>query len=342
MFNNLQKYALRVCLLMALLVTACAPPARQQPQPEPVTLKMLLTPYLSHAPLFIAEEEGYFAEQGFQIEFIKVTRSAAAIPALVEGELDVMPASINLALLNAIARGSNIKFVADMSYISPTGCVSYGLMARRSLIDGGELDSLAQLEGRRISLNPVSFGGYLVDRLLSTAGLAPDDVEIVDIPTPTKPEALEKGTIDLTVASEPWVTRILQAGHSVVWTPAQQVIPDFQINGIVYGPTLLDENPDAGRRLMVAYLKAVRQLGRGKTERNLEILSKYTELDHEFLLQACWPSFHDDGQINVQSVLDFQAWAVEKGYLDSTVAEEQFWDPSFVEHANEVLGAPSQ
>ena len=50
----------------------------------------------------------------------------------------------------------------------------------------------------------------------------------------------------------------------------------------------------------------------------------------------------DDGQINLQSVLDFQAWAVEKGYVESPVAEEQLWDPSFVEYANEVLGEPSQ
>jgi hypothetical protein len=93
---------------------------------------------------------------------------------------------------------------------------------------------------------------------------------------------------------------------------------------------------------MLAYLRAVRQLDQGKTERNLEILAEYTGLDREFLVKACWPSFHDDGWVDVQSVLDFQAWAVEKGYLDSTVAEEQFWDPGFIEHANEVLGAPSE
>ena len=89
-------------------------------------------------------------------------------------------------------------------------------------------------------------------------------------------------------------------------------------------------------------LKAVRQFNEGKTERNLELLAEFTGLDRELLEQACWPSLRDDGQINVQSILDFQAWAVEKGYLDSPVTEEQFWDPSFVEYASEVLGTPSQ
>jgi ABC-type nitrate/sulfonate/bicarbonate transport system substrate-binding protein len=115
------------------------------------------------------------------------------------------------------------------------------------------------------------------------------------------------------------------------------LIPDFQFAFILYGPILLDKNPDAGRRFMVAYLKAVRQYNLGKTERNLEILAKHTGLDRELLKRACWPPMHNDGRINVRGVLDFQAWAVGKGFLDSPVKEEQFWDPRFVEYANQVL-----
>lgn len=341
MIINLQKYVLRGCLLVALLLGACAPPWVEQP-PELVTLKVVLAPYMVYAPLFIAEEEGYFAEQELQIEFVRLERSAEAIPTLADGKLDVLPANINLGLLSAMVRGADIKFVAGLSYIAFTGCDTSAIVARRALVDSGELNSPAQLKGRRISLRTASVGAYLLEKLLSTAGLAPDDVEIMDIPTAAKPEALEKGTIDLAFASEPWVTRILEAGHAVVWTPAQQVIPDFQTSVMVYGPTLLDENPDAGRRFMIAYLKAVRQYNQGKTERNLEILAKHTGLDRELLTQACWSSFRDDGQINVQSVLDFQAWAVEKGYLDSLVTEGQFWDPSFVEYANQVLNTSSQ
>jgi len=215
-------------------------------------------------------------------------------------------------------------------------------MARRALVETGQLDSPLQLKGRRIDVNPVNFAGFYLEKVLNTAGLTFDDITIEDTPASAQLEALEKGSLDLVNAQEPWVTRMLQAGGAVLWMPAQQVIPDFQIAVILYGPTLLDENPDAGRRFMVAYLKAVRQLNEGKTERNLDILAEHTELDREFLRQACWPSFRDDGRINVQSVLDFQVWAVEKRYLDRQVTEDQFWDPSFVEYANEVLGSPSQ
>jgi NitT/TauT family transport system substrate-binding protein len=342
MILNPQKHALRGFLLIALLLAACTPSRVEQHPPEPVTLKVLLLPYLSFAPLFIAEEEGYFAEQGLQIEFVKISDSAEAIPALAQGELDVWASFVSIGIFNAIAREGGIRLVADKGYIAPSGCTSTALIASKTLVEAGELDSPAQLRGRRIAIEPPTPEGYYVEKLLATAGLTLADVETLDMPPPAELEALENGTIDLSGTSEPWVTRILRTGHGVLWLPVQEVIPDFQWAFIAYGPTLLDENSDAGQRFMVAYLRALRQYGEGKTERNLELLAEFTELEQELLAEVCWPPVHSDGQINVQSVLDFQAWAVDKGYLDRVVTKDEFWDPSFVEYANEVLGAPSE
>jgi len=337
---RLRKYTIVVLVVIGLLLQTGASSGGEQHQPEPITMKVLLLPFLNFAPFFIAEEEGYFAEQDLQVEFVRMSRSTAAVPMLVQGELDVFAGYPSIGLLNAMARGARIKFVAGKGYIAPTGCSSHALVVRRVLVEGGELDSPAQLQGRRIAAYRASLSGYLVEKVLNTAGLTLEDVEISKIPTPAQPEAFEKNTIDAAASGEPWLTRILQAGHAVLWMPAQQVIPDFQRAVIVYGASLLNENPEAGRRFMVAYLKAVRQYNQGKTDRNLEIIAKYTRLDQEFLRQVCWESIRNDGQINVQSVLDFQGWAVEKGFLDSTVTEDQFWDPSFVEYANQVLSTP--
>jgi len=335
---HLGKYTIFVLLVLGLLLQASASSRGEQHQPEPVTLKVLLLPYLMYAPFFIAEEEGYFAEQALQVEFVRMTKSEAAIPILVQGELDVLAAIPKVGLLNAMARGAKIKFVADMGYNPATGCTSNALVARRALVEAGELDSPAQLQGRRIAtISRASFANYRLEKVLNTAGLTLEDVEIVIVPIRARLDAFEKGTIDVSWLGEPWLTRILQAGHTVLWMPVQQVIPNLQLGVIVYGPSLLDENPEAGRRFMVAYLKAVRQYNQGKTDRNLEIIAKHTGLDQELLRQACWMPIREDGQLHLQSVLDFQAWALEKGYLDSTLTEDQLWDPSFAEYANQVL-----
>jgi NitT/TauT family transport system substrate-binding protein len=333
----------RVILLAGgIFLLGCGIPRREPPPPERVTLKVPLLPYVAYSPLFIAEEEGYFAEEGVEIEFVKFDRSDEAIPAVAQGQLDVLAGSPKVGLFNALYRGSQIKLVADAGHMAARGCTTNALMARRDLVEAGQLDHPGQLRGRRIVLNPASSNEYYLDKLLRSAGLALGDVEMMALPNPAKLDALRNGSVDLVDVGEPWLTRISRDGQAVIWVPAKQVIPDYQMSFIAYGPNLLEQNPEIGQRFMIAYLKGVRQYRQGKTERNLEIISEYTGLDRDLLIEACWAPIRDDGQINVKSVLDFEAWAVEKGYIYSLVPEDQFWDPSFADYANEVLGAPSE
>ena len=316
-----------------LVLSACAVPGTE-PEPEPVKLKVLTLTYLSFAPFFIAQEEGYFADEKLEVEFVSFKRSSEAVVPLVQGELDVLAGTISFGLLNAMARGSNMQFVADRGYVEAAGCVNGGIVARRQLIEGGQLDTLDQIEDMRVAVNPAASRGYLVDLVLEQAGLTYDDIEVVDVSNPALIGAMANGTIDLAVTSEPWVTRLIDEADAEMWLPYGEIAPGFQMGYVAYGPNLLEENRDAGQRFMNAYLRAVRQYKEGKTERNIQIMSKHTELDPELLRQVCWQSFAD-GMINVESVLEFQDWALENGYLDSLVPEEQFWDPSFVQDAGD-------
>jgi NitT/TauT family transport system substrate-binding protein len=338
-------YVLYFLLIFILFFHAIKSFGFEKRQPEVIKLKLLLLPFLSFAPFFIASEEGFFAEQRLQIEFVKMSNTATAIPSLVQGDLDIVGTNIRVNLLNAILRDGRIKFVADKGHLTSSACSYYSVIGRRMLVKPGEPDTADQLKGRRISIGAglPTTAGYFAEKLANTVGLTLNDVEIVEhLPHPAELEALEKGSIDYIIDGEPKVTRIIQTGHGILWKSVQQFAPDFQYDVVVYGPTLIQKNPEAGKKFMVAYLKAVRQFNQGKTERNLEILSKHTGLDRELLGKACWPQFRIDGKINVKSVLDFQDWAIKKGLLDKPALKNQFWDPSFVEYANKVLEASTK
>ena len=333
---------LLVCLALGLCLQGCAAIQARLGQRKLLQLKVVSQPFLSYAPFYIAQEEGYFAEQGLEIEFVK-SGSEEAVPGLAQGQLDVLGGTLSTALLKAMAWGEKIKFVADRGYVATGRCAYSGLVARKDLVESGELKDPAQLKGRRVALGReeiASMNGYRLDKLLALGHLTFDDVELVDVPSAAQLDAFGKGTLDLTGTSEPWITRLVNTGHAVLWVPAEQVMPDFQMLTLVYGASLLKGNPDVGRRFMVAYQKAVQQYNQGKTERNLEIMAEFSGLDRDLLNQSCWPDFRDDGHINITSILEFQDWAIQKGYLDQAATEEQFWDPSFVDYANGVLKIP--
>ncbi len=304
------------------------------------TVRVVVAPYLSNAPLFIAEEEGYFAAEGLRLELVSMARGAAAVPALITGDLDVLAGVINAGVLNAVARGGTLRLVANKGYVAADGCASTALLARRGLLDPpGDHPPIA-LKGRRLVMpNRASFEGYVAERFLSGGGLTIDAVERVDIPGPAELDAFRTGAIDATVSGEPWLTRILMSGHATVWKRAQELIPDFDYAFVFYGASLLKQHPDVGRRFATAYLRGVRQYGQGKTERNLDILAKHTGLDRELLRQVCWPAVRRDGRVDVKSVLEFQAWAAERKFVDRSLASSQLVDASFIEHATRVLSA---
>ncbi|HZY45846.1 MAG TPA: hypothetical protein VFF70_13990 [Anaerolineae bacterium] len=89
----------------------------------------------------------------------------------------------------------------------------------------------------------------------------------------------------------------------------------------------------------MAYLKGVRQYNQGKTDRNLDIVAKYTQQDREVVKDACWQAINADGQIDLNSIVDFGNWAVKNNLLDVAVPPAQFWDPSFIDYANGILQA---
>jgi NitT/TauT family transport system substrate-binding protein len=304
-------------------------------------LKVGVKPYLSYAPFFLAQEEGYFSEQGVEIEFVQL-EPRTTLPALMTGEVDVTAGLVSAGLLNAIARGGRVRIVADKGYVDPAACAFFALVGGRTLVEAGEASEPDHFRGKSVDVLAGSWHNYYLAELMATIGLSPDDLALADLPSAAEGEALTKGALDFAVTGEPWRTRMLQAGHSSVLAPIQQLMPGAQYSVLLYGPNLLDDNPDAGRRFMVAYLKAVRQLNQGKTERNVEVLAAQTGLDPAFLEEACWPAIRADGSINSASVLDFQDWATGSGLVENPSTEPQFWEPSFVEHANLLLESPSE
>jgi NitT/TauT family transport system substrate-binding protein len=317
-------------LTLSFLVTGTAP--------ERVHLKALFGRYLVFAPYAIAETEGFFAAQGLDVEFIHLTSTSDATPALIRGEIDVGAGLITVAEFNSISRGANLRLVADMGHDEPGPCVSVALMARAEFLGTKDPAGTDHLRGARISATPLSYGEYVLETFVNSKGLRLSDLKLLRLPAPVAVDALSKGSLDFTYLSEPFLSRAAQPGRVGVWVPLHEIVPNAQLAHVIYGPNLLEKNREAGRRFMVAYLRGVRQYNLGKTARNIEIMSKATGLDPDFLRKACWSWIRGDGRIDTDSLLGFQRWAVRRRVLDAPLPPEKYCDPSFAEEASRILG----
>jgi NitT/TauT family transport system substrate-binding protein len=336
-------------LLISILATACgsatpvtptapaSPAATTTPTPGLIHLKVAVMNYASYGPFFIAQDEGYYGEQGLAVEYVNLDSGAEMIPAVEQGLIDVAAAGPSIGLFNAISKNGGLKIVGDKGFLDPSGCTYLGVLANPDWIAANPAPTAEAFRGRRISIDSSNFEAYMFDKLLEPLGLTLKDLSAESIPSPAQIEAAQNKSVDFISAAEPWITRLVDAGNMAVWQPYQKVVPNMQFGVLIFGKNLLKANPDTGIKFMTAYLKAVRQYNEGKTDRNVEILAKYTQLDAELLKRACWPPMRSDGSINLATVMEFQTWAVEQGLLDQSSDAEAIWDSRFIDGANAAL-----
>jgi len=327
-------------ILAALLVLALTLPALSgctAEDAELIHLKVVDLPYIPFTTFYIAQEEGFFAEQGLEVELVRFTSATKALPLLVQGGLDVVSGSINAGVINAIAQDMDIKIVAGRDYVDPD-IPSLCLMVRKDLYDSGELDTVAEIAGKQIVMPCTAcLYDFGVTQILESADLTLDDVTIARMSPPEIIAGLSSDAIVAAALGSMHVGPAQSLGYAAILEPFSAVIPNRQTCFMMFGPSLLESNPEAGRKFMVAYLKGVEQYMQGKTERNIEIAEKYTGIDREKLLESPWPLMYEDGRVNGEDLSAFQDWAYEHDLVDEKLNTEEIVDTSYIDYANDVL-----
>jgi NitT/TauT family transport system substrate-binding protein len=305
-----------------------------------VKIRISMNPYTSFSPIYIAQEEGYFTEQGLEPEFVTFTSGSdiTSVAMLQQRQLDVAGTGPASGVFNAVASSSELKIVADKGYLAEDGCTYLAVLAKPEWIAQNPTLTLAGLKGKRISLDPKNFSAYMFEKVLQPAGVGLTDMVTGDIKTTDLMAAVENGAVDFVSTAEPWLTRLTDTGKLVLWQDYKKIVPNMPFGFMMFGPSILVDNPELGKKFMTAYLKGIRQYNQGKTDRNVELIAKFTKLDPALIKRVCWPSIRSTGEVDLNSLVTFEAWTVQKGIVDKPVTAEQLWDPEFVAYANQLLG----
>ena len=294
---------------------------------------------LVNAPLFIADEEGFFAREGIKLEFISLsTDLTQSIPALEQEKIDVIPAQLSIGFFNAVARGARSRIVADRGHVDPRTCDFTGIVGRGSLFRSAD-PPVAQLRGRRFAANPASASGYLIARYLSSKGLTTADVRFVTVPDNAQLQSLRDGSIDAMFATEPRLTPSLPGNQFIA--PGSKYTPGLQYVIMIFGPSLLVTHRDLGQRFINAYLRGVKQLHQGKTPRNIDIIARRIQLSADTARSLCIATVRNDGELDSASLLEFQQWGVEQGNQIRALPVSEITDLEFVRKAAAALDSDS-
>ena len=304
-----------VAALLAL--TACSRPDTDPRSQVLKKVRVSFSPLLSWGPLMIAQAEGFFEEEGIQVEFVPSLASEEELVALVTGDIDVDPGPLHAGFFSAISHGAKVRLVAGQGYLASDGCTYYGIVRRPAF------DSLSP-DIKRIRASQDGVTRFATLRMLNKQGVDVRRLEMMRLPDAVLAGSLRSGAIDAAAASEPALTRLKRVGP--LWLSAQVALPDLQWGVIAFSERLLYRERETGERFLRAYSRGVAQYRQGKTDRNVAIISEATSEPPEIIREACWLPFREDSRINWSSIAEFQEWARSEGFLERTLSADQAWD----------------
>lgn len=224
--------------LLAFMASSCQD--RNAGKLETITLGL---PALEqNALIYVAEQQGFFAQNNLKVVIRDFDTGVSAIEAMSKGEVDVAGAA-EFPFVGSALRQEQINIIATTDKFE-----NDYLVGRR---DRG-VEKVADLKGKRIGVARQSITEFFLGRLLELQGIKLEEVTLVDVKPARFVDALAQGEVDALVAWQPYIHQIQEQVNGVVVLPAQS---NQSVYGVLIGTnSWLRQHPN----LVVSLLKSLK------------------------------------------------------------------------------------
>ncbi len=182
-----------------VLVASCARPDRATPR---VRIAIGGQTQLVYLPTTLAQELGYYKEEGLDVELQDFEGGSKALQSLVGGSADVVSGFYDHTIQMAAERRELVSFVTMLRYP--------GLVLATSPQAAGRVTSIDKLKGGVVGVTtPGSSSQMFLTFMLTRHQVPPDSVSVTGIgSSATAVAAMERGRIDAGWMSEPAFTLV--------------------------------------------------------------------------------------------------------------------------------------
>ncbi len=316
--------------LAASLATACTPQAStdeaSSDKVEPLVVGT--SPWPAYVGQFVAEEKGFYEEEGVVIEERNFPVTTDVNTALLAGNVDVAWVGIPDMIVMAETDPS-VRLV----YVSEYSDGADGIIARN------DVQSPEDLIGKTIAWEELPLQSLLLESFLGDSGVTAEELDFVMMPAAEAATAFAAEKVDVAITYEPFMTAIaIENGGQVLFSSkGSNLIP----GGLIGKSDRLEERREDIEGFMRAMEKGF-EYADANPEEAAQIISDKVEISIDELapmmsgLKIFRPSehpeviFNPENPLNIMDSIKFAAdVAKEMELVDPGLEVDQLHDPSF-------------
>jgi NitT/TauT family transport system substrate-binding protein len=236
-----------VAVAATLALSACASGGASSDSSSGETkVTMATQPWLGYGPWYIADEKGYFADEGVDVTLTNFMTDADMTAAFAAGRVQFANAASHSAL----------KFMEQGLDVTIVLMLDASLTADAILADSS-IDTVADLKGTSIAFEEGSVSNLLLGYALEQNGLSLDDITPVPMGPSEAATALIGGSVPSAVTYEPYISEAEANSDDfhTLYTAAEKegLISDV----LVVDNKFLKENPEAVQSVVNAWGPAI-------------------------------------------------------------------------------------
>lgn len=217
-------------------------------------VNIAIQPSAAFVPLYYAKESGWIedalADYGVDVVWNEFESGPPMNESLASGSSDIGVVG-DVPIVSAVAAGQDNVLIA----LTCDAPLSYNLLVSPD----SDIESVADLKGKKVATVVGSTAHNLVNKLLGTADLTMQDIELINISAGDVETVLVNGEVDAAAIWEPTVTRLVDKGTAKIVATGEDC-GLLGVNGMVARKEFVDENPLISRIVAEQFQKGIEAL----------------------------------------------------------------------------------
>ncbi|QEW00998.1 ABC transporter substrate-binding protein [Microbacterium caowuchunii] len=282
-------------------------------------------PVTDIGPVYMAQQNGLFEENGFDLTLQPAGSSTEIIQAMQSGQVQVGYGG-STGVFQAVENGVDLVIVAAASATpdDPENGINDLLVTADS-----PLTSARDLEGKKVAVNaPGGYTQLLADIAVKADGGDPAKVSYVQMGVPDQPAALDSGAIDAFVAGEPFGTLGREEnGFRTLANPFEYLSDSAAVAGVWYAlRSDVEKRPDYYAKVVEA-IDAANAYALANDEELRENIAEFTKIDPALAARIRLGSY-GKLPLTVENLQPIADWSLELGYVKKPVDfDTLIWEP---------------